>query len=433
MGAGVSGLTAAHDFIESGFDVLLVDDYADPGGNHISREFGPYTFDIGAIFFWQDSLLPTIFEGITRGWIPVKFDACRITPTGRVLRYPFDVKEELLAQSPRFIGKACLDVLRARAFGRRRRSALDFSKYYLGDTLLRTSGLGNYLRRFYGIPLDNISYEFARRRMGWIASNGSLHGQLRNRLLALKRHRAVEQSEINCNVRPRSGFAPMYRTAVDQLRAAGLVVRLDAGIERIARDGSGFVVIAGDDVYCAPRLVNTMPLVKLAALLNCLTDDLPESSALITLCCRFRGNRGFRGNVLYNFHDEGRWKRLTMHSDHYGMVDGWQYFAVEVTTRQVLECATELFADFRRSTANVGLFDGELDLVGDFRTDFAYPVFDREAAAKKAEIAQRIKALGVESVGRQGDFDYTPSANEAIALVRDAVGTETLRGKRAET
>ncbi len=213
----------------------------------------------------------------------------------------------------------------------------------------------------------------------------------------------------------------MYRTAVDQLRAAGLIVRLDAGLTSIVKDGPGFRVAAGDEVFLAPRLVNTMPLSKIAALLDCSTDDPPESSALVTLCCRFRGERRFEGNVLYNFRDDGRWKRLTMHSDHYGIVDGWQFFAVEVITRRARECAAELFSDFRRSTAKVGLFAGDLDLVGDFRTEFAYPVFDHEAAAKKANVMRRVKKLGVESIGRQGDFDYIPSANEAIALARNKV------------
>ena len=58
LGAGISGITLAYDFVRSGQSVLLVDEYETPGGNHISVNLDGRSFDIGAIFFRHNHLAP---------------------------------------------------------------------------------------------------------------------------------------------------------------------------------------------------------------------------------------------------------------------------------------------------------------------------------------------------------------------------------------
>ena len=46
-------------------------------------------------------------------------------------------------------------------------------------------------------------------------------------------------------------------------------------------------------------------------------EPLP-SLTLISLFFSFAGHRGYAESVLYNFSNQGAWKRLTMYSDLYG-------------------------------------------------------------------------------------------------------------------
>lgn len=400
--------------------MVIVDEYENPGGNHISREFGPYTFDIGAIFFWTDSPLLKVFPGIGDQWTPVEYDTARICPDGRVRKYPFELRDELLSRGPLYMGGVFLDILFNRLFGRKQASAASFARYYLGARLLRDSGLACYLRRFYGLPIEAISFNFAKRRMVWIAQNGSIRhrlGKIIRRRLGLESAPAV----IFPFARPRTGFPTMYGHALDQLKQAGVQAALGTKLIRVEKTPTEFVVHTTSGEFRAARLISTIPLVRSGTLFGIDVTQAPESSVLITLCCRFRGKRNFGALILFNFHNDGLWKRLTMHSDYYGAVEGWEYFSVEVTLREVTQTPEQLFEDFRSGVAQADLFKGDLELVGSFRTDFAYPVYDHSAEAKKARIAGALTALGVETIGRQGDFDYIPSATEAVELAQAAL------------
>ncbi len=422
LGAGVTGLTAGLHFSKT-LSVVLLDEYESPGGNHISRDFGPYSFDIGAIFFWTDSPLLKLFPGIGDQWAPVPYETARICPDGRVRRYPFELRDELISRGPVYMGTVFLDILFNRLFGKREASAASFARYYLGARLLRDSGLSCYLRRFYGLPIEAISFNFAKRRMVWIAQNGSIRHKLKKLAKAVRQRLGLESPtvEIFPFARPRGGFSVMYGHALNQLKRAGVRETLGTKLISVEKTPTEFVVHTTNGAFRAPRLISTIPLARSGALFGLDVTDAPESSVLITLCCRFRGDRNFGALILFNFHNDGLWKRLTMHSDYYGAVEGWEYFSVEVTLREVTRTPKQLCEDFRSSVTQAGLFKGDLELVGSFRTDFAYPVFDHSAEAKKAKIAGALTALGVETMGRQGDFDYIPSATEAVALAQAAL------------
>jgi protoporphyrinogen oxidase len=422
LGAGVTGLTAGAHFSNTS-TVVILDEYESPGGNHISRDFGPYSFDIGAIFFWTDSPLLKVFPGIGDQWTPVEYETARICPDGRVRKYPFEFRNELMSRGPVYICGVALDILFSRLFGKREASAASFARYYLGARLLRDSGLACYLRRFYGLPIEAISFNFAKRRMAWIAQNGSIRHKLKKLAKAVRQRLGLESPTVVIFpfARPRKGFSVMYGHALNQLKQAGAQATLGTRLISAEKTPTGFVVHTSSGTFRAPRLISTIPLARSGALFGVDVSQAPESSVLITLCCRFRGDRNFGALILFNFHNDGLWKRLTMHSDYYGAVEGWEYFSVEVTLREVTQTPEQLFEDFRSSVTQTGLFTGELELVGSFRTDFAYPVYDHSAEAKKAKIAGALTALGVETMGRQGDFDYIPSATEAVELAQAAL------------
>ncbi len=77
-------------------------------------------------------------------------------------------------------------VFYARLFQRKMTNAREFSRYWIGAELLRRSGLESYMRRFYGIALDQIDIDLAKKRMLWISEHASL-GNLARRLLGPRR------------------------------------------------------------------------------------------------------------------------------------------------------------------------------------------------------------------------------------------------------
>ena len=90
-----------------------------------------------------------------------------------------------------------------------------------------------------------------------------------------------------------------------------------------------------------------------------------------------------------------------MYSDFYGRVDGREYFGVEVIADRLRASVEDAERDFRQHTSKNGLFDGELRLEGTHTLTNAYPIH-REVA--------ELREWGVESFGRQGGFQYQPTA-----------------------
>ncbi|WP_157966374.1 FAD-dependent oxidoreductase [Oceanibium sediminis] len=427
LGSGVSGLTAAYELSRAGHAVTVIDDYDQPGGNHLSCNIGAYTFDIGAIFFWSNSLMLDVFPSATATWEPIECTTGRVTPARTVRSYPFDLKREFgnlpLPRKLAILG----DVAWHRLTHFRKRSVEDFVVRRLGQRLYRESGLDIYIRRFCGLPPERVTYTFAERRMQWLRQKTSVSDVARG--VFRRFTRKARAPALQGFARPRQGFPHMYDQAKRQLEAAGVRFSLGAGLTSITRDGGGFAVTGATGTWRGDRLISTIPLAMTARLAG--IDDIapPRSMMMTTLFCRFRGTPGFPYTVLYNFHRDGVWKRLTMHSNYYGQVGGDAYFSVECTQPDEAQSPEALFEDFRASTESFGLFAGELELVGHLETEFAYPVLDEESARNREVMLQRTEQMGIESLGRQGAFDYIPHSSMAIGLARKALAAAAGRGR----
>ena len=71
MGAGMTGLTLAHELNQLSLKVCVLEEYETPGGNHISDNIDGMSFDIGAIFHWSNGLLFRMFPGLLSEAVPV--------------------------------------------------------------------------------------------------------------------------------------------------------------------------------------------------------------------------------------------------------------------------------------------------------------------------------------------------------------------------
>ena len=421
LGAGVSGLVSASVLAGQGCErIIVVDEYAHLGGNHIDCSLGDYTFDIGSLIFQDDSPLLQHFPELLPLYVPIEPRWARLNPQGLITAYPISVRDDILRAGPVEIFRILASAAYARLFKRRMRNAREFARHWIGARLLCRSGLDAYMTRFYGIPSDQIGIELARKRMQWISEHASL------RAILSRLHRARRPAPTNQQLaRPREGFAPLYAAAAASLTARGTSFLLGAQIDRIEKVGERFVVLCDDRAIMADRIVSTIPIPRLQALCNLPVSPGLQTITLLALYFSFDGIRGFDEEIIYNFSHNGSWKRLTMYSDFYGRAHGREYFGVEVIANHIGKSVAQGEADFRAHVAANGLFRGDLRLEGAQFLDNAYPIYRDGADESAADAVKALKAFGIESFGRQGGFNYQPTARvstiEAEAALRRSV------------
>jgi protoporphyrinogen oxidase len=405
LGAGISGLVSASVLVKQGAkNVVVVDEYAHVGGNHIDCRIGEYTFDIGSFIFQDDSPLLEHFPEIRPLYIPIVPRWGRLNPQGVVTQYPISIKDDLIAAGPVEWLRMISSILFARIFCRRLTNAKDFAQYWMGARLFYRSGLRNYMSRFYGIAAEKIDIEFAEKRMFWIRE----HAMVRNLIRRVLKPPAKTVANIQL-ARPREGFACLYQSLVRRLEKSGVTFLLGEKMQSLQKDGDVFFLQTGSRRVAASRVVSTIPLDRIQKLYGMTSDERLMTVTLISLFFSFSGDRGFDQSILYNFSHTGAWKRLTVFSDFYGKFDGREYFTVEANS-DVSGSVDAIERDFRRHVSENGLFGGDLKLEGSHIVANAYPVYTGKADEYAANIIAALRTQGIESIGRQGAFDYQPTA-----------------------
>jgi protoporphyrinogen oxidase len=417
LGAGISGLVSASVLLKEGYQhVLVVDEYSHIGGNHIDRSIGEYTFDIGSFIFQDDSPLLAHLPELLPLYVPISPSWGRLNPQGVVTDYPISIKDDLIAAGPAEWLRILLSVLFARTFRRRLQNARDFAQYWIGARLLHRSGLGDYMHRFYGLPAEKIDIKFAEKRMLWIKEHASLRNVFRRWIKPSAK--AVTNKQL---ARPREGFSYLYQGAAQRLERSGVTFLLGTKMHSLQKRDGVFFLEAGQRRFSASRVVSTIPLERIQNLCGMLSAESLQTVTLITLFFSFSGDRGFKQSILYNFSHTGSWKRLTVYSDFYGPAGGREFFAVEVNADHVLGSVETAEHDFRRHASENGLFAGDLRLEGSHTLSNAYPVYTDKADEQAASAIAALRTLGIESFGRQGGFDYQPTARDSTLKTEAAL------------
>ena len=417
LGAGISGLVATSILLEeSARTVLIIDEYSQVGGNHIDCKIGDYRFDVGSYIFQDDSPLLAHFPELLPLYVPINPSWGRLTPYGLVTRYPISIKDDLLRAGPVEWVRILSSVALARMFGRKIDSAKDFATYWIGARLLDRTGLGHYMDRFYGFSAEAVDVRFAEKRMLWIKEHAILRNLIRL-WLSPRRDQPVNKQLA----RPIEGFAYLYGRATERLEKRGARFLLGARINRVQKLDGRFTIEVGDRRVTAARLVSTIPLARIQDLCGISAERELRTVTLISLFYSFSGARGFEQPILYNFSLEGAWKRLTVHSDFYGKCSGREFFSVEVNADAVHCNVAEADSDFRNHASNNGLFFGDLRLEGSHTLTHAYPIYTNRADEHASRAIAALREFGIESIGRQGAFEYQPTARDSTLKAEAAL------------
>jgi hypothetical protein len=276
--------------------------------------------------------------------------------------------------------------------------------------------LGNSMRRFYGLPAEKIDLEFAQKRMLWIKEHASLRGAFRRWVMPAAKSAPNQQL-----ARPREGFAHLYQGAAQRLERSGVTFLLAAKMNSLQKEDGVFLLDTEHRRVAASRVVSTIPLERIQNLCGMPSGERLLTVTLISLFFSFSGDRGFRHSILYNFSHAGSWKRLTVYSDFYEKSGGREFFAVEVNADHVLGLVETAERDFRRHVSENGLFVGDLRLEGSHILSNAYPVYTDKADKQAAAAIAALRARGIESFGRQGGFDYQPTARVSTLKAESAL------------
>ena len=422
LGAGISGLVSAAILIERGAGrVLLLDEYEHVGGNHIDRTIGEYTFDVGSLIFQDDSPLLRYFPELLERYVAIDPSWGKVTPQSVIAPYPFSVRDDFFGAGPKECLLMLLSVARCRIVYRHLNSARDFARFWIGARLLHRSGLEKYMERFCGLPADKIDVAFARKRMMWIAENSSVI-TLARRTLQRVRHRSAPGVTNQQLARPRAGFAHLYEPAVEHLAAGGVSIALGVHLDSVRRLDHRFSVSAGVNNYVTDRVISTIPIDRARTACGLPLQQPLPAVTLISLFFSFAGDRGFAQSVLYNFSFDGSWKRLTMYSDFYGSAGGREFFTVEVVADRVRQQVPEAASDFTEHVAANNLFTGDLRLEGSHTLEQAYPIYTDGAGERAERAIAELREFGLESFGRQGGFQYQPTARVSTQEAETALG-----------
>ncbi|WP_407178563.1 NAD(P)-binding protein [Bradyrhizobium sp. STM 3562] len=416
LGAGISGLVATSILLQQGAqNVLVVDEYSHCGGNHIDCQIGDYTFDVGSYIFQDDSPLLAHFPELLPLYVPINPSWGRLTPYGIVTHYPISIRDDLFLAGPVEWFRILSSVLLARLIPRQMANARDFATFWIGARLFDRSGLEHYVDRFYGVPAEKVDIKFAEKRMLWIKEHATLRNLVR-KLMSPPKPPTNRQL-----ARPREGFAYLYQRAMERLERQGAKFLLGTKLDRIRKEDDRFAIVAGNREVACRRLVSTIPLTSTQRLCGIAAEDDLHTVTLISLFFSFSGIRGFDQSILYNFSNQGAWKRLTVHSDFYGRCRGREFFAVEVNADGVGGDVAEAERDFREHVARNGLFAGDLHLEGSHTLENAYPIYTKNADERARKAIAELRAFGIESIGRQGGFDYQPTARDSTVKAEAAL------------
>ncbi len=430
LGAGIAGLSAADILSRAGYRVCIVEQSDRCGGAHHSREIGPYTFDVGSIFYEEGARLFQLAPGLRELCPPVERVQRRITPEGELKHYPIEPRDLMRWPKLRLL-HGLGDLALSRLAVRRDGSLEAICRARLGETFFDGLGLRSYITRFNHVPPEQIDEAFFFHRMGFIdrVTRGSALARSAWRAL---RHKAFDPGHVApLRVRPPEGYRLLFDRVREALEARHVCFAMSEAIKRVSANGTGFTVVTSRGARKTGVVVSTVPLDTLHHALFSRSSGL-RSINMVTLFVSAGHVAPEAGSLMFNFHRQGRWKRATIYSRIYpDRATGREFFSAEVTLPpDHAPDPDAAFVDLRDHLETLGLAS-DLVLEGHEFLPGCYPLYARGFGLQTDEVLARVTATGVVTVGRQGRFEYLPTSSGVIRRVAQELETAGLSRRAA--
>lgn len=425
LGAGIAGLAAAAQLSAAGHRVIVIDQSHRAGGTHRSRQIGPYTFDVGSVFYEETASIFDLAPSLREICPEVASVQRRIAPDGSILLYPI-APRDLLRQKPARLAFSALDLLFSRLTLKPDGSLETLCRKRLGTRFFTDTGLRHYITRFHHVQPHAIDEEFFFRRMAIIDRFTRLENLARSAMRVFVPEKGSAARHWPMRVRPRQGFDVLFSAIVQHLTAQGVTFALGERLEALEKDEAFFRIRTESCTRLATSVVSTIPLDALHRALFSEPSGL-ESLDMTTLHVSAEWLHPDSGNVLFNFHPDGAWKRATVYSRIYpNSANERASFSVETTLAPGSAHEPQpTFEAFRTHALQLGLARG-LRLEGHDLVKSCYPLYTVGYRKKVNAVLDRIKRTGIVTAGRQGRFEYLPTSTGVIAQVSHHVGVTAM-------
>jgi protoporphyrinogen oxidase len=270
MGAGPGGLCSAYVLSKAGVPTTVLEKAPFVAGlaRTIRRptEYGEFRFDIGGHrWFTKSDELNALFREVVADELLWVNRTSRIYFDGKYVDYPLKISNALKAIGPVVAARAMADYGRTRVEQRLRpRPVESMEDAYIdqfGHTLYRLF-FQRYSEKVWGLPCDQMSGDWVSQR----SKGMSLLTAVKDAIVPSK---GKVVSLIDEFMYPRGGFGRFSERMADAIRAAGNEIRLQAGVERVHREGNRVVAVTvgsehGPERVEAENFISSIPLTLLA-------------------------------------------------------------------------------------------------------------------------------------------------------------------------
>ena len=428
LGAGLTGLSAAYHARKSGTPYLLFEREARPGGLVRSEHVGGFGFDYTGhlLHIGQPRTRALVLDelGLKGAFAPVRRDAW-VYLDGRYTRAPF--QSNLFGLPPAALTECLEGVLRARGAlpggpkKRRRRGPPNFE-----DFNLETLGEGIYRRfmepynlKLWGVHPSSMGTEF----MGRFVPRPTLTRIFEGALF---------------DARPPEGYNADFlyprRVGIEVLSRA-LAARVDVrlGLAAVAVDPRRREVTFSDGSVAAyGRLVSTLPLTRLAALVRGLPPRQRRAAARLRASSVLNVNLGVAGRDvcskqwIYVPGPELPFYRVGFyHNFSRAMVPpggSSAYAEISYSPERPIDKAAAP-AQVRAGLRRMGILKSGDAIAAQWVADIpdAYVIYDSHRAANVALLRDWLAGQGILSTGRWGRWEYS-AMEDALWQGAEAAG-----------
>ena len=428
LGGGVAGAVSAGYAATKGIqDISLIEKENHLGGLHRDNVIDNFHFDIGAFFFWPSHNLLQVFPQIKDLMVKVEPLKClSLTNMGNLDAYPVTIRGYIHEWG---FKEFCLDAislfisrLKSKFINIKYNSVDEEMNHFFGNFYSKT-GLKNYITRLYGMSPSDIDLKFSNTRLKVLKkrlnSRKIIHNLLTFKFGELNQWKIEKLSYA----RPESGFSQMYDFIKKELIKRNINLHFNTNIKKILLDEKK-IITNEDEVYTYDSLISSIPLGILCKLCEIPLNIQLSYRPMYSLFYKSEYEIFKDCDVLYNFTEDGLWKRITFHSSYYGSKNNKHYFVVESMPNQIhLEGSNGinlLDKDLKQTFSHTQWSDivSKAELIDARLTPNAYPIYAKDFKSDEIEnLKQYFSSKSIHLVGRQGEFDYISSSDVAKSAI----------------
>jgi len=433
LGGGISGLTLARKLREAGLDVAVFEAAPKIGGLCCSETVDGWTYDVagGHILYSKEKPVLDWMVAQTEGGCLQRERQTKIRVGDRWVHYPF---ENGIGDLPKEQTFACLMGYLEASYARRKGGAAptnfgDWIRYRFGEGIERIF-MKPYNEKIWKTPLQEMSTEWVEGRV----PDAPIEDVVRA-AIGIRTEGYTHQSIFYY---PKSGgFEAIVRGIGAGVRDA---VRLATPAREVRRKGSQFLV--NGELF--DHVVSTVPLPefsKIAPELDAATKDAIERlryTSLTSVAVGLKHNDLPPYSWIYlPQHEQGPTNRITYLSNYSPNVapPGHGLILAEVTSAGAPRKDAAFLKEVVDGLVHAGLFQaGDVAMTHASTVKYAYVVFDLDFRKKIDASLAGVAALGIDTLGRFGRFEYVNSdhcVSRAFALADQLIAKAKRGGSPA--